>query len=121
MGVDNYLYFVFGEKPEEVENFLKKEFEIKIRDEEFDDPRMEHFKRKGTIDESFGIIAAGDLFFDPLRNIRGESVANADFWIYTVKDHTILEIHPNPRSKWWDVYSHELMKFLTVFMNEGTC
>lgn len=116
MGVDNYIYFVFDGKPEGVEDFLETEFEVEVRDEEFGDPRIDYL-RKGLLGEDFQLVASGELLFDPpLRTSEGETIVNADFRIYTVKGYTILEIHPNPRSRWWFVLSSELIRLLKKFM-----
>ncbi|WP_258083144.1 hypothetical protein [Thermococcus thermotolerans] len=117
MGVDNYIYFVFDKKPEEVENFLKREFEAEVRNEEFDDPRMDYLGEKGLLGEHFQLITSGELLFDPpLRTTEWGVIINADFHVYTVKDYTILEIHPNPRSRWGFVLSSEVIRLLKRFM-----
>ncbi|NJE54805.1 hypothetical protein [Thermococcus sp. 21S9] len=117
MGVDTYVYLVFDKKPEEVEDFLKREFKVEVRDEEFGDARMDYLRGKGLLGEDFQLITSGELLFDPpLRTDDGETIVDADFRIYTVKGYTILEIHPNPRSWWWFVLSSEVIRLLKQFM-----
>jgi len=117
MGVDNYLYFVFDKKPEEVEDFLEKEFEVEVRDREWDDPRMDYLREKGLLGEEFQLVVSGGLLFDPpLRTDEGEAIVNADFHVYTVKGYTILEIHPVLRSRWLWVLSSEVIRLLKQFM-----
>ncbi len=119
MGVDNYIYFVFDGKPEEIKDFLKKEFEVEVRDEEFGDPRMDYLREKGLLGEDFQLITSGELLFDPpLRTMEWGAIINADFWIYTVNGYTILEIHPVLRSRWGFVLSSEVIRLLKQFMKE---
>jgi len=117
MGVDNYIYFVFDKEPKEVEGFLKREFEVAVRDREWDDPWIDYLKEKGLLREDFQLVVSGELLFDPpLRTDGGETITNADFYIYTVEGYTILEIHPVLRSRWWFVLSSEVIRLLKQFM-----
>ncbi|WP_232473393.1 hypothetical protein [Thermococcus thioreducens] len=120
VGVDNYIYFVFDGKPEDVEDFIMREFEVEVQDEEFGNPWMDYLREKGLLGEDFQLIIPGELLFDPpLRTDEGKTILNADFRIYTAKGFTILELHPNPRSRWWSVLSSEVIRLLKQFMKGG--
>ncbi|WP_193777116.1 hypothetical protein [Thermococcus gammatolerans] len=38
-----------------------------------------------------------------------------DFTIYRAGWLSVIELHPNPRSWWWEAYSHEVVAFLRQF------
>lgn len=116
MGVDNYLCFVFDKKPEEVREFLEREFKLESWKWDYDH-WIEKLKRDSLLSEDFQLIISGELLFEPpLRTEDGETIVNADFRIYTVKGYTILEIHPVWRSRWWFVLSSEVIRLLKQFV-----
>ncbi len=121
MGVDHYLLFVFEQTPERVEEFLRREFRARFDPDNTDKwtrAEIMYLRRKGILKKSFDLISSGYLWFkQPLQTVRGGFIEGADFKIYLAGWFSVLELHPNPRGWWWDVYSHELMRFLTVFMN----
>ncbi len=117
MGVDNYIYLMFDKKPEEVEDFLKRKFEVEVRDGEWDDPRMDYLGEKDLLGDDFQLVVSGELPFDPpLRTTEWGVIINADFYVYRVKGYTILEIHPVSRSRWRFVFSSEVIRLLKQFM-----
>ncbi|WP_174412701.1 hypothetical protein [Thermococcus eurythermalis] len=122
MGVDHYVYFFFDKMLDEVVNILNKlgrvtfkpvdwEFEEKIRQWLV----REWYRYRIRVPEPVRVYS-GVLFPNHrIKTVEGKEIGDMDFSIYRVGWLSVLELHPNPRSWWWDAYSHEVIAFLRQF------
>jgi len=123
MGVDHYVYFFFDKMLDEVVNILNRlgrvafkpvdwEFEEKIRQR-----LVREWCRHGIKVPEPVRVYSGVLFPKRcIKTIEGKEIRDMDFSIYRVGRFSVLELHPNPRSWWWNAYSHELVRFLATFL-----
>ncbi|WP_206205052.1 hypothetical protein [Thermococcus sp. 9N3] len=122
MGVDHYVYLFFDRMLDEVLNIVNKlgrvtfkpvdwEFEEKIRQR-----LVREWYRHGIKVPEPVRVYSGVLFPKRcIKTIEGKEIRDMDFSIYRVGWLSVLELHPNPRSWWWDAYSHEMIAFLRQF------
>lgn len=124
MGVDHYLLFIFKRSPSDLLKFLKRSFTLRL-DERHSDAlgwariELENLLEERILERKIELAHGGYLWLKQLLStVRGKPLEGGDFRLYQRGIYSVLEFHPNPRSLWPDVYSHELIEFLKVFIKE---